>query len=250
MGAALRATDSIAAMGAAGVGRSSSAIAWFNTGIALADNVFIAGPPCLFRARRHLMPAGARQCGRGSREGVAVVLAPVLRRWPCVVVRHVLLPAVPRSALCLALLACAALAVAQARPVGGALAGPSESRRQSDPRGAAPLPVAAPLGTAPLGAAPPSAGPPGVALTATDGPPDGRSEAVRSGHNLSLVQREAIRRLSQEQRQGLNRRSVAPSAGAAVLPGHLSPDQRRHLRDQIREDHERRGGRGGGGRRW
>jgi hypothetical protein len=66
--------------------------------------------------------------------------------------------------------------------------------------------------------------------------------------NLTPAQRDAIRRLSQEQRDALGRRpGLRPGAG--VPPGsRLSAEERRQLRDQIREDHERRIGRLGGRR--
>ena len=66
--------------------------------------------------------------------------------------------------------------------------------------------------------------------------------------NLSPAQRDAIRRLSQEQRAALaNRRG---GAGGVPPAQRLSPEERRQLRDQIREEHERRSGRFGGGKRF
>jgi len=63
--------------------------------------------------------------------------------------------------------------------------------------------------------------------------------------NLSPDQREAIRRLSQEEREALANRSAARQGGALPPGARLSPKERRQLRDQIREEHERRGGRRG-----
>jgi hypothetical protein len=75
---------------------------------------------------------------------------------------------------------------------------------------------------------------------------DARREYWRS---LTPEQRESIRRLSQEQRQALiNRAPVRP--GEAPAPaGRLSLEERRQLRAQIREEHERRGPRMGGAKR-
>ncbi|HXY21605.1 MAG TPA: hypothetical protein VEI29_02900 [Burkholderiaceae bacterium] len=72
----------------------------------------------------------------------------------------------------------------------------------------------------------------------------------RSGwRNLSPAQREAIRRLSREERETLLKRG-GPRQGGAPPPGaRLSPQERRQLREQIREEHERRGGGFGRGRR-
>lgn len=67
--------------------------------------------------------------------------------------------------------------------------------------------------------------------------------------NLSPAQREAIRRLSQEERQALGTRPPG-RPGANAPPGtRLSPRERRQLRDQIREEHERRFGGFGRGKR-
>jgi len=74
--------------------------------------------------------------------------------------------------------------------------------------------------------------------------------AARDPHGnwrtLSPEQRDAIRRLSQEQREALikGRPGVA---GAGPAP-RLSPEERRQLRAQIREEHERR--RFGGAKRF
>jgi len=67
--------------------------------------------------------------------------------------------------------------------------------------------------------------------------------------NLSPEQRDAIRRLSQEEREALaNHPPGRPGAGPP--PGaRLSPQERRQLREQIREEHERRGGFFGRGKR-
>ncbi len=93
----------------------------------------------------------------------------------------------------------------------------------------------------PPGFAPPNAGPLGAV------PPRGY------WRYLSPAEREAIRRLSQEQRQALVN-PLAPRAppllpGVPPPGGRLSPEERRQLRDQIREEHERRGGRFGSGKR-
>lgn len=72
----------------------------------------------------------------------------------------------------------------------------------------------------------------------------------RSGwRGLSPAQREAIRRLSQEEREALINRGRGRLGGAAPSGARLSPQERRHLREQIREEHERRGGGFGRGRR-
>jgi hypothetical protein len=69
----------------------------------------------------------------------------------------------------------------------------------------------------------------------------------RNWRNLTPAQREAIRRLSQEQREALANR---PAAGADRLPGaRMSPAERRQLREQIRAEHERRREAYGPGRR-
>jgi len=68
--------------------------------------------------------------------------------------------------------------------------------------------------------------------------------------NLSPAQRDAIRRLSREQREALINRRQGRQGDAAAPAGRLTPEERRQLRAQIREDHERRGGRFGGGRRF
>jgi len=67
--------------------------------------------------------------------------------------------------------------------------------------------------------------------------------------NLSPAQREAIRRLSQEERDALATRPPGRQ-GPGSLPGmRLSPQERRQLREQIREEHERRGAIFGRGKR-
>lgn len=104
------------------------------------------------------------------------------------------------------------------------------------------LPPPPPLPPPPYGAqAQPGAG---------QGPRDPYAEGRRGNwRNLSPEQREAIRRLSQEERQALanrnrNRNDEAPAPG-----GRLSIEERRQLREQIREEHERRGLRAGGPKR-
>ena len=67
--------------------------------------------------------------------------------------------------------------------------------------------------------------------------------------NLSPEQREAIRRLSREEREALSNRGAGRRGGAPPPGMRLSPQERRQLRDQIREEHERRGAGGGWGRR-
>jgi len=96
----------------------------------------------------------------------------------------------------------------------------------------------------------PAVPPPSGAPPAMEAPRDSYSEARREyWRNLSPEQREAIRRLSQEERQALIHRGQ-PRPGEAPLPaGRLSREERRQLRAQIREEHERRSPRGGGGRR-
>ncbi len=92
---------------------------------------------------------------------------------------------------------------------------------------------------------PPPPAPP--ALQAPQDPyADPRREYWRS---LTPEQRESIRRLSEEQRRALiNRVPVRP--GEAPAPaGRLSLEERRQLRAQIREEHERRGPRMGGAKR-
>lgn len=72
----------------------------------------------------------------------------------------------------------------------------------------------------------------------------------RSGwRNLSPAQREAIRRLSREEREALLQRGGTRQGGAPPPGMRLSPQERRQLREQIREEHERRGAGFGRGRR-
>jgi len=84
---------------------------------------------------------------------------------------------------------------------------------------------------------------PGVADSA---PVPGLREAPRgNGRNLSPAQRDAIRRLSHEERDALARprgpAGVAPMPAPATAPAsRLSADERRQLRAQIREEHEMR----------
>jgi hypothetical protein len=74
---------------------------------------------------------------------------------------------------------------------------------------------------------------------------------VRRGNwrNLSPEQRDAIRRLSQEERQALIHRAPNRPGEAPVPAARLSREERLQLRAQIREEHERRGPRAGGGKR-
>jgi len=71
----------------------------------------------------------------------------------------------------------------------------------------------------------------------------GPSGARQPWRNLSPQQRDAIRRLSQEQRWALINRAQANGAPPAPAT-RLSPQERRQLREQIRQEHEgrRRGG--------
>jgi len=66
--------------------------------------------------------------------------------------------------------------------------------------------------------------------------------------NLAPEQRDAIRRLSQEQRQALERGASAGPSAAPFAGSRLSPEERHRLREQIRQDHERRQARAGGHR--
>ena len=115
--------------------------------------------------------------------------------------------------------------------------------------GRAPWPVSAPPATL-QGSAPTAP----VAEQAPEAARGLRGEA-QSGtgqggwRNLTPEQREAIRRLSREQREALINRTD-PRRGAAPSPGaRLSPQERRQLREQIREAHELRGAGFGRGRR-
>ena len=108
--------------------------------------------------------------------------------------------------------------------------------------GARPLPAAPPLPPPP---------PPGYHGERGDAP---REVPPGKWGNLSPSEREAIRRLSQEQREELSRRE----AGRPGAPGtaRLTVEERRRLRELIREEHqrreedrERRARSGGGGRR-
>jgi hypothetical protein len=117
-----------------------------------------------------------------------------------------------------------------------------------------PLVLSAALGCGLLAAAwgrpglpPPPPLPPPAAVDGTREPyADARRE---SGRNLSPEQREAIRRLSQQERQALINRAPGRPGDAAAAPGRLSREERRQLRAQIREEHERRMPRAGGGHR-
>jgi len=105
-----------------------------------------------------------------------------------------------------------------------------------------------------LAAAPPEAAAPGLPPPPPAPPPaperDLQQEARRGyWRSLSPEQREAIRRLSQEQREALANRSRSREGGVVPPGGRLTPEERRQLRAQIREERERRGGRFGPGRR-
>ena len=109
-----------------------------------------------------------------------------------------------------------------------------------------PLPL--PMPSAPAQNAAPHVGadePSDPAHALRDGPP--REPPRSNWRNLSPAQRDAIRRLSQEEREALIHRGRGRQGGAVGPGSRLSPQERRHLRDQIREEHERRGG--GWGRR-
>jgi hypothetical protein len=94
---------------------------------------------------------------------------------------------------------------------------------------------------------PPPPPPPPPPAGAQDGRPEG---ALGNPRNLSPEQRDAIRRLSQEEREAMANRQAQRQQGRPGANGpRLSPEERRHLRQQIREEHERRGGRFGSGKR-
>jgi len=96
---------------------------------------------------------------------------------------------------------------------------------------------------------PPAYGPPSSA-GAAEGQREPGAEGRRGNwRNLSPEQREAIRRLSQEERQALANRNRSRNGEAPAPGGRLSVEERRQLRAQIREEHERRGLRGGGAKR-
>jgi len=76
-----------------------------------------------------------------------------------------------------------------------------------------------------------------------------RDSARGNSRSLSPAQREAIRRLSQEQREALAGRPPGRPEGGPAPGMRLSPQERRQLREQIREEHERHGGFFGRGRR-
>jgi len=93
---------------------------------------------------------------------------------------------------------------------------------------------------------PPAYVAPGNGEAPRDGYPDSRRGNWR---NLSPEQRDAIRRLSQEERQAMAGRARGPNGEGAPQGGRLSIEERRQLREQIREEHERRGLRAGGAKR-
>jgi hypothetical protein len=73
------------------------------------------------------------------------------------------------------------------------------------------------------------------------GPPPLPRDAERGGwRNLSPAQRDAIRRLSQEERDALAAGSNARPGGPLPPGARLSAQERRQLREQIRQEHERR----------
>jgi hypothetical protein len=96
-------------------------------------------------------------------------------------------------------------------------------------------------------ALPPPPPPPPAAPAAA---PGAGADAPRgTWRNLSPEQRDAIRRLSQEERQALINRAQNRGGDPPAPAGRLSREERRQLRAQIREEHERRGLRPGGGKR-
>ncbi len=108
------------------------------------------------------------------------------------------------------------------------------------------LAVAAAQALPPPPPLPPAYVAPGSPQYSRDGNPDNRRGTWR---NLPPEQREAIRRLSEQERQALASRGTNRSGEAAPPGGRLSLEERRQLRAQIREEHERRGPRSGGGKR-
>jgi len=97
---------------------------------------------------------------------------------------------------------------------------------------------------------PPPPPPAYIAPGAADAPRYGYADNRRGNwRNLSPEQRDAIRRLSQEERQAMAGRARNPNGEGAPQGGRLSIEERRQLREQIREEHERRGLRSGGAKR-
>ncbi len=97
---------------------------------------------------------------------------------------------------------------------------------------------------------PPAYIPPSPPAGAAEAPRDRFPEGGRGNwRNLSPEQRDAIRRLSQEERQALINRNRGRNGEAPAPGGRLSAEERRQLREQIREEHERRGLRAGGAKR-
>ncbi len=100
-------------------------------------------------------------------------------------------------------------------------------------------------------ARPPLAPPPTPSPAPEVGPPNPNENPSRgSWRSLSPGQREAIRRLSREQRGAMDRAPGGRPGGAGAPGARLTPSERRELRALIREEHERRGlGRPGSGKR-
>jgi hypothetical protein len=105
------------------------------------------------------------------------------------------------------------------------------------------------LPSSPAAPAPSSPGPAAAADGAAAAPRDLSAEGRRNAwRNLSPADRAAIRNLLQEQRNALGKRPSAHSGRASPPGARLSPEERKRLNEQIREDRERRGGRFGGRR--
>ncbi len=91
----------------------------------------------------------------------------------------------------------------------------------------------------------------GAPAAAPEIPAEPGGEAPRGPwRDLSPAQRQAIRQLSREQREALAARPGGRHGGAAPPGARLSARERRELRDVIREEHERHGQGGHGGKRY
>jgi hypothetical protein len=73
---------------------------------------------------------------------------------------------------------------------------------------------------------------------AANAPANASPAGPRGARALSPADREALRQLGEEQRKAMNGGQGARSPGPA-LPG-MTPLERRRLREQLREEHERR----------